>query len=474
VFNFFKQLQQLRMPRARPFQEMGVTGTVVRGGQVQTPERNPKWVGQSKYRTIADMMTNTSIIAASVHYFLNLISHPKWSVRPSDENDAEAVMIAEYVQEVIENMETPWPRIVRRMGTHRFYGFSIQEWTAKRRPDGAIAFKDIESRPQYSIEKWELDDDGSILGVYQRNPKTSELLPIPRKKFVYTVEDTLTDSPEGLGIFRYLAEPFERLRVFYALETKTFERDLRGIPIGRAPLSIINQAVKKGVLSQEEAKKMIEGMERFIQIEIKKSDTGMLLDSMPYESQSADGRKVSGLPQWGVELLTGPANGLVELSSAIERTQWEMARLLGTEAIMLGADQGSRALSADKSRNMYLIANSVLGSIVASVDKDTIDRIMELNNFPEDKRPWFSAEDVSFRDVQEVTSSLRDMATAGAVLAPDDPVINDVRDMLGVSRAELDVPLIPEIRDEPEPEPELDEEEEEIDNTEMNDEEEEE
>jgi len=42
---------------------------------------------------------------------------------------------------------------------------------------------------------------------------------------------------------------------------------------------------------------------------------------------------------------------------------------------------------------------------------------------------------VTFRDAEKVAGVLRDMSTAGAVLDPDDPVINDVRDLLGVSNA---------------------------------------
>jgi len=69
-------------------------------------------------------------------------------------------------------------------------------------------------------------------------------------------------------------------------------------------------------------------------------------------------------------------------------------------------------------------------------NRDLIDPIWALNSLPEDKKPEFSVEDVTFKSIEEITTSLKDMAASGAVLSPDDPAINDVRDLLGVSRYE--------------------------------------
>ena len=61
-----------------------------------------------------------------------------------------------------------WARIVRRAAMYRFYGFSIQEWTAKRRPDGLLTLADVAPRSQMTIERWDMLTDGSIQGVVQR------------------------------------------------------------------------------------------------------------------------------------------------------------------------------------------------------------------------------------------------------------------------------------------------------------------
>lgn len=424
------------MPRVSPFREAGVSGVQITAGFVRSIERNTDWIGQKKYQTISEIVSNVSIVAASVHYFINLISHPNWKVVPASD-EQEAKDMAEFMESVMKGMTTPWQRVVRRAGMYRFQGFGVQEWTAKKRKeDGKIGMLDVESRPQFTIERWEVDDDGTVTGMWQRSPQTGQLLAIPRKKTIYLVDDTLSDSPEGMGLYRHMAEPYSRLKQYLALEMRAYERDLRGVPIARAPLTLLKSAVQAGRLTQTEADQIVAGMQDFVKTEVKQSNTGVLLDSMPYEYQDNAGNKFASVMQWGLELLTGTGAGLTDMAHAIDRLQREMARVLGTEQLMMGGQDsgGNRALSQDKSRNLYLNANSVNSNIASQMDKDFIDPTWTLNGFDEKLKPKFAVEDVAFKDAQEVTAALRDMATAGAVLTPDDPVIDDVRDLLGVSR----------------------------------------
>lgn len=429
------------VPSVKPMSEQGVSGTSVISGFVVAPEKSPKWIGSEKYRTASEIVTNVSIVAAGVHHFLNLVARPAWSVVPADDESEEAKELAEFVEEVIHDMESPWARVVRRSGMYRFYGFNIQEWTAKKRDDGRIGFKDIEVRPQSTIEEWSIDEDGTILGAWQRHPNTGQMLGLPRKKIIYIVEDTLSDSPEGLGVFRHMAEPYERLKQYQALEARGFERDLRGTPVGRVPITLINQAVTDGILKQAEADALIRGMEDFVKLQVKQSDTGIILDSMPYETESADGTRFASQQQWGLDLLRGEAAGLSELNESINRINREMARIIGVEHLLLGESVGSRSLSEDKSKNLALLANGVLNTITASYDADVIGPLWTLNNFPEELKPHFATEGVEFKDAAAITAALRDMATAGAVLDPTDEVINDIRDLLGVSRAPEPTPM---------------------------------
>lgn len=431
-----------RPPKVSPFKEAGVSGTAIFGGYVENIEKDRRLAGAERYRTASDLLANLSIVAAGLRYFLNLTAAPRWTVEPAkDENDGagssdEAKKAAEFVESVLADMDTPWTRIVRRAGMYRFHGFAINEWTAKKRPDGTIGLLDIEPRPQHTIETWEVDEAGSVLGVNQRSPQNGELFWLPRGKIMYLVDDALTDSPEGMGWFRHLVEPGERLRKYLKLEGQGYERDMRGIPLGRAPITEINNMLRNGQITQAEHTRMLAGIKSFLKTQSKAEDTGILLDSATYLSQSGDGQSVSGAQKWGLELITGGSMGFQEIDKAITRLNEDMARILGVEGIMLGGGQGSgnRALGEDKSKNLYINVNGTLSDILEAAQRDVLKPLWKLNGFPEELMPTLKVEDASFKDAQAVASALSAMATAGAPLAPDDPAIDDVRDLLGISR----------------------------------------
>lgn len=429
-------------PKVSPYDEAGASGTPIFGGYVENKERDPRLAPVERWRTASDLMSNVSIVAAGLRFFLNLVAVPAWSMEPAEDlgdgksSDA-AKKAADWFENCLNDMATPLPRVIRRSGMYRFHGFAIQEWIAKRNDDGTIGIEDIQSRPQWTIEKWEAADDGTILGVQQRNPQNGALLWIPRSKYLYLVDDMLSDSPEGLGLFRHLVEPGERIKAYLKLEGQGFERDLRGIPVGRAPIEEINNLVAQGKLKKSDADKMLSGMRNFVKQQVKAADTGLLVDSMTYKGTTADGDVVSAIPKWAIELLSSSGASFADMGKAIERLTHDMAMILGVEGILLGGSSGSgnRALGADKSRNLYLAVNAAVADISNGFQSDVRDAIWALNGFPDELKPKIAAEDVAFKDVAIIAKALSDMATAGAVLQPNDPAIDDVRDLMGVSHA---------------------------------------
>jgi len=430
-------------PPANPFRESGRRGTAVWGGYVQNIERDRRLTGQERYKTASDILANVSIVAAGLRFFLNLVAVPSWTVKPAEDigpgkSSDEAKKLADFVQDCIDDMDTSWGRIVRRSGMFRFHGFGIQEWLAKRREDGFIGLADIEQRPQHTIERWELADDGTIVGMWQRWPQNGQLLFLPRKKVIYLVDDMFTDSPEGMGLWRHLVDPAERLRRYLKMEGLGYERDMRGLPVGRAPLSEIDHLVKTGQITRETADSSVQGIRNFLTMQVKEEDSSLLLDSSAYRSPNADGYTISAQPKWDLKLLNSGAQGFETLGKAIDRLTHDMARILGVESLLLGSQQGSgsggKSLSEDKSRNLYLAVDATVHDISTGLRRDAIGAIWDLNGLPRKLMPKLHTEDVAFKDVASVAKALADMATAGAILDPEDPAINDVRDLLGISK----------------------------------------
>lgn len=435
----------LRPTNISPTDKIGVMGTPVYGGFVLAPEKNPKVIGVKRYETYADIFSNVSIVAAGVRYFLNVITKSAWKIEPPNDS-AEAKRLAELTESMLHDMEIPWHRIIRKGVMYKFYGFAIQEWTAKRRQDGNIGLLTVEARPQRTIERWDVDVDGVVLGVVQRSPQTALEMYIPRNKCVYLVDDSLTDSPEGVGLFRHIVEVTEQLRRLEQLEGFGYETDLRGIPIGRAPLAALNQMVIDGTLTDLQLKQIMSPMESFIQNHIRGPKLGMLIDSSTYVSTN-EATTPSNVKEWDIELLKGGSDSLREIGNSIQRKSGEIARILGVEGLLLGSQgRGSQALSRDKSDNFFMVVDSALKELASTYTKDIIDPIWYLNGWPQELKPKFKTDSIQLRDVETITAALMQMAQSGAILAPDDPAINEVRDLLGLSRtsnvlSEFDVSL---------------------------------
>lgn len=419
-----------------PTEKKGSPGYSSYNGYIEEKEKHSSLIGAKKFVTYSDMLANTSIVGAGVRYFLNLISKAQWNVEPFDDS-AEAKAYADLLSEAIHDIDTPWYRVVRRSAMYRFYGFSVQEFTAKRREDGKLTFACIDPRPQHTIEKWTLDD-GKVIGVVQRDAQTFDTIDLEIDRLIYIADDSITDVPEGIGLFRHIVETVDKLKRYEQLEAFGFETDLRGIPVVKAPLQDLSELVRNGEITKAEMDAILSPLRGFVSNHIKSAKLGMMVDSSAYRAQDT-AQSVSGKDKWGVELLNGSSSSQEAIAVAINRLNHEIARLLGVEALLLGADgRGSEALSRDKSQNFFLIVDSTLMELAESYKKSIIKALGEWNGMDMNKMPTFKPEAIKFKDVEEITIALKDLASAGAPIMPDDPIINEIRDLLGTSRVDLD------------------------------------
>lgn len=413
-----------------PTQTLGVSGTAVYGGFIQSNESNPKLTGTQKYKTYSDVIGNVAVVAASLRYFIGLIRKAQWKVEPAEDDNGD---VAEFVEDCLYDMTTPWPRVVSRSSLFKFYGFGMQEWTAKKRDDGKIGFLDIEPRPQVTIEQWDVDDNGTVVGVGQRSPQTGELIYLPRAKLVYCVDDSVSDSPEGLGLFRHIIEAAYHLIRYEQLEAFAFETDLRGIPVGRAPYAALDKAVKDNKIKPEDKQRLLTGLTSIIQSHIRSPALGLILESATYTSLD-EASTPSGVRLWDMELMKGDGSPVQAVAAAIERLTREIARVFGTEGILLGEQHGSLALAREKSNNFAVLVDGTLEEIARVYEMDLVRPLLELNGIDPKLAPTLKPDKVQYREVEQITAALESLARAGAILPPDDEAINEIRDMLGISR----------------------------------------
>ncbi len=417
-------------------ESVGVPGTAIYGGYVQTRETEASVAGLNRYRTYDSILLNVDIVGAGVRYFLNLLGGATWVFRPSDEQDSRSVELAELTEDIFFDMDRTLPTIVKRTGMYRMYGFSVQEWVAKKREDGVIGFKNISPRPQHTIEQWARNDDGDIEWVIQRSPQDGQAIPLPRGKLVYIVDESLSDSPEGMGLFRQIVPHANRLTTYEKLEGIGFETDLRGTPKGRAPIAALQRAVDNAELTQETADKLLGDFTNFIQNHYRSAETGVVLDSDVYTTDDAK-KTPTSTPLWDLEIFRGDSGALPDVAAAIVRKTHSIARTLGVEHLLLGGEGrgGSFALSKDKTNNFFLSVNSALEEIAQVYERDLLEPLWALNGWDRELMPSISYEPVQFKDVEQVTKAILDLANAGAPLDPEDEIVNEVRELVGMPAA---------------------------------------
>jgi hypothetical protein len=376
----------IRDASVNPEQTAGVSGVASFNGYVRSYETDPSLAGSRRYKTYSEMQRNNPIVGLGVRYRKALVSKPQIRVVPKDASSA-AREAALFVEEVLADMATPVNKVLARMAMTDFHGFSVHEWTAKSRDDGRIGLLDIESRPQATIERWDLDAFGTVHGVVQRSPQTGAEHYLPIGKCVHLVDDSDTNSPEGHGIFRDCVSSSKIFMRYRQLEGFGYETDLRGIPIAGAPLGELNDQLKSNDPKKKQAAiDAIANIEDFMRSHVKQPDAGFMLDSATYTDNV--NKNPSSVPKWSIRLLDGGATTAEEVGKSIEREALYLAALLGIEHILIGgSNRGSQALSRDKAMSYALICDAQLSDICDALVIQVLRPLFELNGMDRELIP---------------------------------------------------------------------------------------
>lgn len=421
----------------------GGDGVQAYGGYLPSNENHGALIGPRKWLTYANAH-HTAIIATGLRYRCNLLAGAEWHAEANPRGGMDAERGVEIVTEGLLNaqMGRPWKLRVRKASMFQVNGFSLHEWTVKRREDDMIVFADLAHRPPHTITRWDKpSEQESWRGVAQLTQAGNEFV-IPRERLWYCWDDTLTDLPDGVGLMRHVVELVRRLGVLEGLEGVAYETDVRGMPIGRAPIEQLKNEAITELGKGADADKIRAFIARRTanlrdQLEhvVKSPDKlqWLMLDSATYHNR--DDTSITAIQKWAFDLLKGDGRGLVELDKVIGRLQLEIARVFGIEFVMMGAgSSGSRAMHADKTSMLAASLDAALSEIAASATRDLVRPLIALNGLdPDTCAPTLVAQPLDRNDVTQVAQMLLYLSQAG--LAPDDPAINVVRGWAGLPDA---------------------------------------
>ena len=426
-------------PETKP---AGADGSTIIGGFVVSRERSPALTGVNKWITYDNQVLNIAIIAAAVNIWTKLAGSAKWTVEPNKRGGSDAEKAADIVtQGLLEaQLSTPWRQVVRRQVMKIFRGFSMHEVILRRRSDDMIVVGDIQERPQWTIWRWNRPDpQAGWIGVEQMT-ETSGAGPwyIPRERLFYSVENTLSASPEGVGLLRQTAEPARVFELYRRFEGIGLQTDLRGIPQAMAPLQeLVQQARDQGNATDAEIQAFVRratsDLISFLANHNKDERQGILLDSALFKDNNGN---PTGARQWGFDLVKGAASSLGDVNTAIGRETRDIARIMCAEWLLLGGEDsgGAYSMHEDKTAMFGLCVNSALEDVADDATRDIATRLVAMNGLdPETCTPKLVPEPIATGAVLAACQAL--MAMTQAALDPRDKAINVLRGRLNLPPA---------------------------------------
>ena len=382
--------------KVSPFVEVGKSGVKWSYGHIYD-EFLTVLQGTRGIKIFREMSDNDSIIGSCLFAIKQILREARWSIKPGDDTDAACKKDAEFVENDLKRLEHTWADFIVDALSMLIYGWSYFEQVYYIE-DGKIHLKKVAQRKQSSFEKWALEDNGDLLGLWQRSSPSYQSFYIPAEKAIHFRTELNSNNPEGRSILRNAYRAWYFKKNLEEIEGIGVERDLAGIPLITPPQNFdMSSTDPQNVLALQWAKKMLSSIRRDEQ-------DGILV---PFG--------------WELSLLSSPGKRQFDTTEIINRYNKEMAVTVLAQFVMLGMERtGSFALAKEQTSMFYLCLEGWMDSMCAAFNQQVIKRLFKLNNVTDDMRPLPYAVHTNIRNV-----NLRDLADYVSSLAKVDALIID-------------------------------------------------
>lgn len=433
-----------------PFEELGVAGVKLSNGFVYD-EYLTKLIGDKGRKIYREMRDNDAIVSAILFAVEMLLRAVDWRVESDEELDKDKLEDASYEgvpktpEEAVKwlegcflkDMSHTFDEFISIILSMLQYGWQYTEVVYKRRlgpdqidsshrseyDDGLIGIRKLVDRSQETLDKWEVDESGGVVGMWQQPPLGGIRRFIPIDKALLFRPHPFKGSPEGRSVLRAAYRSWYFLKNLQEIEAIAIERELNGLPVVYIPNEILNGDSTDQKKATEQYKKMVR--------DIKFNEQGgVVLPSNLY--QDADG-KLSAQRMVTLELLNAGGTRAIDIGKTIIRYQQDIARTILADFIMLGSgDKGSFALSKDKSKMFTRALSGWLTSIATTMNRHLVPKVWALNNFDRAIMPHLVPGNIEPVDLEQLSTFIERLSRAGAPLFPDDGLENELRELGGL------------------------------------------
>ena len=436
-----------KMPPTPATAPVGAAGLSVYSGYVTSTERSADLTGETRYRKFAEWPRLVAALGAALRSFLILSGGPSWTVKPYKADDADAPTPedearAAWASRALHGMATEWPRHVMRGVLAYAEGAAIGVWTAKRAPDGAMTLDDITWLPLGTIQRWDLDPQGRILGVIQTDPQTAAEIPIARERLIIVRDIPTTAHPAGDGALRFVAEAVRQLLALEQLLLVGYERDVNGIPVVHAPIDEAKAMIGApkpggGVYTAADVAASLQPVHDFLDAS-KRKNAGLAFDSSTFKDREGNPTSVR---RYDAKVLTASATSHAEIAQRVNDLCWYILAALGFEYLAMGRGSGTQAMHVSKSENAVRVVSSALSTFASAGRRDILRPLWILNGWdpanPTDPQnlPTLEWDALELSDVASVVNAIAQALSAGGVEpGRADDVIDAVLANMGLPR----------------------------------------
>jgi hypothetical protein len=410
--------------------ELGVGGAKISNGFVYD-DFLQQLNGERGRKTYREMRDNDSTVGAVIFAIETILRNVTWTIEENlkTKGSQESIESADFLKSVIGDMEHSWDDFITDVLSFLTFGWEYTEVVYKLRKgpnernknfksefsDGKIGIRKLGIRGQETIERWKLDSNGEVEGMFQNPPEGGGVRYIPKSKALLFRPHTHKGSPEGRSVLRNAYRPWFFLKGMQEVEAIAVERELNGLPVVKIPNAILNGTSAEAIAATQKYIKMVR--------DIKFNEQGgVVLPSDPY--YDADG-KPTNIPQVELTLLASTGTRAIQTNEVILRYQREIARTVMADFLMLGSnDRGSFAMSKDKSSLFIKSAQGWLNAISDTVNKSLVSSLWARNGFDLDVKPIIKPGNIAPIDLEELGKYISDLARSGAPLFPD-PELED-------------------------------------------------
>lgn len=369
--------------------------------------------GRKVYREMAEQDAVLSGILFAIEMLCRRVD---WHVAPGSDDPADRET-ADFLESCFQDLTPGWEDTLSDILSFLPFGWAWHEIIYKHRDgdsddptrrskftDGKIGWRSIAIRAQESLDRWEWDKSGELLGMVQTQQSGPAVL-IPAEKSLHFRTSARRGNPEGRSILRGAYRSWYFKRNIETVEAIGIERDLAGLPVIYAPPEIMSpNATAEQQAVYEELKK--------IATSIRRDEQEGLVVPAAYDDK--------GNPRYKLELLSSGGSRQFNTDAVINRHDSRMAMTVLADFILLGHEKvGNFALASSKTSLFAYALGAWLDGISAVFTEQAFPRLLKLNGLMPKEPPRLEHGDIEEADLQELGTFLQTLSNAGMPLFPN-------------------------------------------------------